>query len=102
MIIETTDGFCSVDDTYSGCVLAVGLSIETVKIPLLVVDVRHLVDKGKRCITTEADLLLQTTTHSCPFKLFRSSMHFSSVTHAQISVCDVWNHRFYATENTRF
>ena len=34
--------------TYSGWVLAVGLSIETVKIPLLVVDVRHLVDKQKR------------------------------------------------------
>ena len=31
--------------TNSGCVLAVGLSIETVKIPLLAVDVRHLVDK---------------------------------------------------------
>lgn len=29
--------------TYSGWVLAVGLSIETVRIPLLVVDVRHLV-----------------------------------------------------------
>lgn len=48
-------GFCRfmLSDTYSGWVLAVGLSIETVKIPLSVDDLRHLVDKQRRCIISQ-------------------------------------------------
>ena len=39
----------AVNSTHSGCVLAVGLSMDTVRIPLLFVDVRHLGEQLGRC-----------------------------------------------------
>lgn len=59
--------------THSGCVLAVGLSIETVRIPLLAVDVRHLLDKWKRCLVLHKQTQTPKTDNNGALSLLNDS-----------------------------
>lgn len=64
--VQCVKNVCGVCNIYSGWVSAVGLSIETVKIPLLVVDVRHLVDKQKSCTSSHVhQTLALKMTNNC-------------------------------------